>query len=223
MKMYGKRGVCAFAAGALALGLAVSGGGVAQADAAPSSTDVVGVGSDTLQDMLDFGADGSAQGLTGYNQLGNINRLISFDATADANARAAYLPNSTSSLSPTVVLRAGTKPVQRPNGSGAGIKALNLDHSHNIDFIRMSRPPTAAEQSTAAASSGVGSLEVVQLAKEDLTMAVANTTDAPALTTTQLKAIYTCSITKWSDIDPSLSGNTIVPVIPQVGSGTRSV
>ena len=74
-----------------------AGGGVATlatpsafADYAPSKGDVVGVGSDTLQYMVDFLADGDAYGDTGYNQLGNKNKLVSFDATADANARLAY-------------------------------------------------------------------------------------------------------------------------------------
>lgn len=62
----------------------------AYADPAPSGKDIVAVGSDTLQYMLDFTADGDAYGDTGYNQLGNKNRLDSFDATVDFNARLAY-------------------------------------------------------------------------------------------------------------------------------------
>ena len=58
------------------------------ADYAPSKGDVVGVGADTLQYTVDFLADGDAYGDTGYNQLGNKNKLISFDATGDANAQA---------------------------------------------------------------------------------------------------------------------------------------
>ena len=62
----------------------------AYADYAPNSGDVVGVGSDTLQYMIDFLADGNGYGYTGYNQLGNKYKLVNIDATADANARLAY-------------------------------------------------------------------------------------------------------------------------------------
>src|SRR5262245_3456462 len=62
----------------------------ASADYAPSTSDVVGVGSDTVQYGIDFMADGFPTGATGYNALGNLNRLVSFDATPDANARLGY-------------------------------------------------------------------------------------------------------------------------------------
>jgi hypothetical protein len=126
--------------------------GSAYADYAPSKTDVVGVGSDTLQNIVGFLADGDAYGDTGYNQLGNKNKLVSFDATADANVRLAYgnaglgpncspgtggtagTGNQTSThtdnpcvQNPTIVLRAGLQAVQRPNGSGAGFKAFVQD------------------------------------------------------------------------------------------------
>ena len=57
-------------------------------DYAPNAGDVVGVGSDTLQYMVDFLADGDAYGHTGYNQVGNKLKLDDFDATADQNAPA---------------------------------------------------------------------------------------------------------------------------------------
>ena len=34
-----------------------------------------------------FVADGDAYGDTGYNQIGNKNKVVNFDATGDANAR----------------------------------------------------------------------------------------------------------------------------------------
>jgi hypothetical protein len=124
------------------------------ADYNPSPTDVVGVGSDTLQNMIGFLAEGDAYGDGGYNQIGNSNKLVSFDATADANVRLAYgsgglsgtcgpgtggtagtgnqsstHADSPCTLNPTIVLRSGMQAVQRPNanGSGAGFKALVQD------------------------------------------------------------------------------------------------
>src|SRR5215475_12196875 len=88
--------------GKLKAGLAVAGMVVgvvgmaiqpASADYAPTRGDAVGVGSDTLQYLVDFGADGDNKGDPGYNSAGNKFKLINFDATADANARLAYGPD----------------------------------------------------------------------------------------------------------------------------------
>ena len=62
------------------------------ADYAPTNKDVVGVGSDTLQYLVDFAADGDQLGDPGYNTAGNKFKLVDFDARADANARLAYGP-----------------------------------------------------------------------------------------------------------------------------------
>lgn len=208
---------------ALSLGLGMP----AHADIAPAANDVVGVGSDTVQNLANFLADGDTAGTPGYNTAGNINRLISFDATADANDRAAYLNGSTNAsikaLNPTIVLRAGTNPVQRPNGSGAGLAALNLDKGTNeiINFVRSSRLPTDAEQTTAI-NNGWGGLHVVRISTDALRIAAATTTNAPAaLTPTQLVSIYSCTATTWTAVGGSAT-STIIPLIPQTGSGTRS-
>jgi ABC-type phosphate transport system substrate-binding protein len=224
-----KKGLVLTVAGAIAMGI-IAQGGTAFADSAPQSGDVVGVGSDTVQYIGDFGADGDVAGDLGYNSTGNVNRLYSIDATPDANARAGYQNGSTNTtlkpLNPTVVLRAGKNPVQRPNGSSAGIAALLLDTgaTRQINFVRSSRLPKASEQSAAAAA-GWGYLHVVQLATEPLGIATANTTDAPAgLSPAELVSIYSGAVTKWNQLPGNSSGSsaTIVPLIPQAGSGTRS-
>jgi ABC-type phosphate transport system substrate-binding protein len=207
----------------------------AQADYAPGPNDIVGVGSDTLQYIVDFGNDGDTSGDLGYNDGGNPYKAVSMDATADANARAAYQNGSTNAnllpLSPSVVLRGGTSPVQRPNGSGAGIAALGADTSAadpTINFVRMSSAPTATQGSAVT-----GGVEVVQIATEPLEMAVDTaSTNAPAgLSLQQLLAIYTCSVpaanganaNTWHALDAADSStDTINPEIPQSGSGTRS-
>jgi hypothetical protein len=75
-------------AGALAAALPLLAAQPAFADYAPTGTDVVGVGSDTVQNMLDFGADGFP-GTAGFNASAQ-HKLVSFDATADQNVRLAY-------------------------------------------------------------------------------------------------------------------------------------
>jgi hypothetical protein len=129
----------------------------AYADYAPSKGDIVGAGSDALQYLVDFLADGDAYGATGYNQIGNKNKLISFDSVPDANARlgygvdggqpgqttcspgtgsvagtangASYSGGAPCALNPTVTLRAGLQAYQRPNGSGGGGTAIENDIS----------------------------------------------------------------------------------------------
>jgi hypothetical protein len=218
--------------GALVLSVGVS--LPAQADYAPGPNDIVGVGSDTLQYLMDFVDDGDPEGDQGFNGAGDSYKIVSMDATADSNARAAYLNNSSDSnllpLDPTDVLRAGTYPVQRINGSGAGINALiaNQGTSGNsalpfINFVRMSSQPTAAEG--ADFTSG---LEVVKIATEDLAMAADTTTDAVALSPEQLVKIYQANISTgcptWSEFGVTGAGASdwVAPLIPQSGSGTRN-
>lgn len=241
--------VCTAIGGTLVLSAGVFGSslmGVARADYAPTSYnsgngqgDVVGVGSDTLQYLMDFAADGSYGANAGFN-AGKKFKIVSFDATADSNARLAYLVNSTSAQNPTIVLRAGSVPIQRPNGSGAGIAALLADVTQTvtgtavqpgvqINFARASRLPKVSEANSAnSAGSLWGGLEDIQIATENL--AVYNTTggNAPAgLSISQLNLIYsTCTsgvTLQWND--PRIGGTSsdhIIPVIPQTGSGTRS-
>ena len=168
----------------------------AYADYAPAKGDIVGVGADTSQYGLDFLADGDAYGDTGYNALGNKNKLISFDGTADANARAAYgvdggqvgqttcTPGTGSSvgsansgsttgvpcvLNPTIVLRNGLQPVQRPTSSGGGFKALVQDivaghNSGTSEVINFAR--SAGTQSTTATLPGGQNIDQLLVATD---------------------------------------------------------
>jgi ABC-type phosphate transport system substrate-binding protein len=219
----------------------------ALADVQPQSTDAVAVGSDTVQYLADFGADGvPALGANpksaGYNSLNLSHRIFSFDATADASGRAVY-NSSGAALSPTIVLRAQSDPITRPNGSGAGITALLADTTHQIDFVRSSRLPKASEEATAKTTASFGGLgiHVYQIADDELQIATSHTgTNAPAdITALDLARIYASpaaltaagltKAVKWSDLatDPGHSGDTlssdnILAVLPQSGSGTRN-
>jgi ABC-type phosphate transport system substrate-binding protein len=203
------------------LAIVVSQGTVASADVQPQASDVVGVGSDTVQFAMDFLADGDVGGDTGYNATNTARRVMSFDATGDACGAA--------TTNATVVLRANSKPVTRPNGSGGGITALLADTGakETINFVRASRLPSPAEQTTAA-NNGWGGLHVYQFATDGLEMAVSNsvTTNAPAaLPLSVLVNIYQGVYLKWGDV-PGYTGPaptaTIKPYLPQAGSGTRN-
>jgi hypothetical protein len=241
-----KMGTVMLAAAAVTMTVFPSG---AFADYAPTKNDVVGVGSDTLQQLGDFTADGDFLGDGGYNSAGNKNKFISIDATADANTRLAYgaagvnagttpppvcapgdgqavgTGNSGTQntgqpcvLNPTVVLRAGKSPTQRPNGSGAGYKLLVADTAttganagKGLGYIDFSR-----------SSSSQGSnvlFDSVQVGTDPLAMLTAATTDAVALTKAQLTSIYLCNTTDWSAVGGT--AGTIIPLLPQIGSGTR--
>lgn len=224
--------------------------GAAFADYAPSGSDVVGVGSDTLQAGVDFVADGDFLGDSGYNS-GKKNKFISIDATADANTRLAYSPqglgagttaalnpcapgtggtqgtgnqNATHTgdkpcvLNPTVLLRSGQSPIQRPNGSGAGFNLLKADTNTTtglsinnlVDFSRAS-----------SARAGGANFDSLQMGNDPLGMLTSSTTNATnALSIAQIKSIYNCTVTNWSSF--GTGAGTIKPLIPQLGSGTRS-
>ncbi len=210
------------AAAALTLGAFAPAG----ADVQPQSNDAVAVGSDTVQYVADFGADGDPNSNVGFNFGNTSRRLVTFDATADASGRSSYQSNGTA-LASTIVLRAGTPPVARPNGSGAGIAALLADSTHKIDFVRSSRLPNSTEESTALGNSAINGLHVYQIATDGLQIAVAqSSTHVPAgLDATELVKIYNGTYKTWGDV-PGYTGSFatdgIVPVIPQAGSGTRN-
>ena len=225
--------------------------GTAYADYAPSSGDVVGVGSDTLQQLGDFVADGDVLGQAGYNS-GKKNKFISIDATADANSRLAYGTAGSGSvcapgtggtqgtgnqntthpeasaagvaqpctLNPTVILRQGQSPVQRPNGSGAGFNLLKADTNAStgagvnglVDFARASSSRTSG-----------ANFDSVQIGSDPLAMLTSSTSNNKnTLSIAQLKSIYSCAATDWATISATNTAGTIVPLLPQLGSGTRS-
>jgi|KBSSwiStaDraftv2_1062776.scaffolds.fasta_scaffold108116_2 ABC-type phosphate transport system substrate-binding protein len=209
--------------GAVALALSLGMVAPAMADVQPQTNDAVGVGSDTVQYVGDFLADGDYNSNPGWNNGNLSRRMFSFDATTDGSGRAVYGPGGVA-ITPTVVLRAGTAPVSRPNGSGGGISALLADSTHKIDFVRSSRLPNAGEIGNANAVA-FGGFRVFQVATDDLRMATASTTNAVPLSAADLWHIYKGDYTTWSDV-PSYAGThgseTIIPLLPQPNSGTRN-
>jgi hypothetical protein len=217
-----------------AVGLCLGVAAPALADIQPASNDVVGAGSDTLQYAANFLFDGDTSGDPGYN-TGVTNRVFSFDAVGDASGRTSYANNDAASaqFAATSVLRQGTAPVTRPNGSGAGVAALytapytglgSAPGYVGVQFARMSRLPKCSENSSASA---FGGLHVYQMGTEQLAMArkVTGSNVKAGLTLQQILFIYTTQNAKWSDVPGLGSADTAVidPLIPQSGSGTRGV
>ena len=225
----------------------------ASADYAPGAGDAVGVGSDTVQNIGDFVADGDHLADPGYNALGGLNRVVNFDATADLNVRLAYGSVGNSSLNctpgtgtkkgtgnqngvhldtlcqlnPTIVLRAGLRPIQRPNGSGSGASALRKDIDGGLKNIDYSRASSLQGTKFAA-----GTVSKITVANDPFYMISSTTTNMPAagLTAVQIKGIYEANTTganafggtgcaKWTDVGGS-SASLIKAIYPQTGSGT---
>jgi hypothetical protein len=212
----------------MATGLTLVGGARAWADYAPQPGDVVGVGGDTPQYALQFLADGDYNGDAGFNSAGAYNRLVTFNATADANGRSAYTNSVTTgaasvALNPTDVLRAGTYPVQRVQSSGAAITALLADTStpEVINFVFSASEPTAAQQ-TQANTQGWGYLHVVEIGTDSVQIAADGAgTNAPAgLSAAELLGIYTGTYTAWNQLPGNSGGSSaaILPLIPPSGS-----
>ena len=171
----------------------------------PRAVDVVGVGSDTIQNVMDqFSHD--------YNATHTGVKLYSWDATNP----------HTGALHDPLRFKAGCTLQQRPNGSSEGVTAVKTNEGGSTaghpceDFARSSRDRATTDPPFAA-----GGLAFVTLAGDAVTYATQPVTNAPAnLTTAQLTRIYTCAVTNWRQV-----GGRNAPIrafIPQSGSGTRS-
>jgi ABC-type phosphate transport system substrate-binding protein len=170
----------------------------------PKPNNIVGVGSDTIQNVMDqFSHD--------YNATHTANKLYSWDATNP----------KTGAVGDSIVTKSGCAAIPRPDGSSAGITALTTENAKTsgdpcMDFARSSRDRTATDPPYAS-----GGIAFVDLAGDAVTWAANSTTNAPAnLTTAQLVKIYECTDTNWSQVGGK--SGTIKAFLPQSGSGTRA-
>jgi ABC-type phosphate transport system substrate-binding protein len=171
----------------------------------PKLTDVVGVGSDTTQLVMDAIS-------TSYDKT-HSPKLYSWDAVNPV----------TGGTGDNIVTKgsSGTDKkcqIARPNGSSAGIKALAATikdgTSPCLDYARSSRGTQAGDPA---------GLLWVGYGKDAVSWTTPSSgTGKPAtLTQAQLQAIYLCTDTKWNQVGGT-STATIVPVLPQTSSGTRA-
>jgi ABC-type phosphate transport system substrate-binding protein len=191
------------------VGVAVSG----FAFAVPAQADVVSnsysiVGSDTLEDAVGALANGTT--ITGPTVRSTVNftSIGSFDATGSS-----YIQTKNSGV------RFG-----RPNGSGDGVKALSRSIDGAVYTSGTAGSPAnvvitgqvdIARSSSAGTANSAGELLYVPFGRDAIAYAYKGTTTGiDALTASQMKSLYECSIT-------TIGGNTVTPVIPQAGSGTR--
>ncbi|GAA2525088.1 hypothetical protein [Rarobacter incanus] len=186
---------------------------------------LVGLGSDTTQDVMN-----GLSGAIGQNLIG------SYDATGSST---------------TVVTRSGGSAIPRANGSGAGVKllltAIGQTGSQTISTSSDSKSVTTADVSGkvdfARSSSGAGAnaddagvLTYIPFGLDAVTVATSPTSVIPTdLTSKEIVSIYKGEIdrveykgdeskllAKGAAVDEGFTAVTITPLIPQAGSGTRS-
>ena len=152
----------------------------------PREGDVVGVGSDTDEFLLDqFSHDYNA------SHSGSAHLLYSWDAL-----------NPTTGGTDNIVTKSGCAAIPRPDGSGAGITAFDANAKTKdgkafcIDYARSARGRSSSDP-----PKGPGGILFVELAKDAISYATQSTTNAPGnLTTAQLAAIYNCTDTNWNQV-----------------------
>ena len=183
----------------------------------PAAYDIVGVGSNTTQYVMD--AFSVAYNKTVKNHNVNNPKFYSYDALPlGVNVPGNY----------KIKPKAGCAIIARPDGSGAGVTALDTTQAIKfkggsyqcIDFARSSggRKPTNPADKP-------GGIVFVAFAKDAITWAARSAakggTNAPAsLSTAQLKAIFTCKDTNWKQVGGK--SGAIKVYLPQAGSGTLS-
>ena len=183
---------------------------------APKAYDIVGVGSNTTQYVLDAIANKYDAGI-GTKHSAAHPYFYSWDA----------VPLGTSASVVTHINpKAGCATIVRPNGSGAGVTALGITQKIKlggvtypcIDFSRSSggRKPTNPKY-------GPGGIAFVAFARDAMTWAsrAANKggSDAPkSLNLKQLQGIFGCKITNWKQVGGK--AGAIKVYLPQPGSGT---
>ncbi|MEU9455971.1 Ig-like domain repeat protein [Streptomyces sp. NPDC048277] len=196
------------AAAVVAGGLALATPAVADPDAG-AFRQLVGVGSDTTQDVLNALAGDTVNG-TSYSATAvkstNGAGIASYDA----------IEPGTGSTSSSIKTRTDGPSFLRPNGSGNGRLALSealtgdkyptsagVSISNQVDFARSSGGPSA---------SGTA-LTYIPMARDAVGVAVKGS-GLDTLTVDQLHDIYSGTLT-------TVNGQTVHPRIPQSGSGTR--
>lgn len=190
---------------------AVVAGGVAlaspaYADPTPAGTfrQLVGVGSDTTQDVLNALAGDTVGGKD-------------YSATAVKSATGAGIASYDAIGSSTIQTRSGGPSFTRPNGSGPGRAALSTsltgDKFPNNDGVAIGGQVDFARSSGGPSFSG-NALTYIPFARDAVGVAVRGT-GLDSLSVSQLHDIYMAGGVR------TLNGTNLHPALPQSGSGTR--
>ncbi|HTR95163.1 MAG TPA: substrate-binding domain-containing protein [Trebonia sp.] len=188
----------------------------------PKDYDVVSVGANTDENLFNALAGDYNKTIPAKKHRSALPYLYTWNATK---------PGSTSTVVTKISTKAGCSSIVRPNGSGAGLTALDLNavssinkKDYCIDFARSS-----SGRSSTAPAEKPGGVGYVALAEDAVTWAVRDVaakgqtvTYAPkSLSLAQLRAIFLCTVTTWGQVGGT-AGQPIKPYLPQTGSGTLS-
>ncbi|MCX6498977.1 MAG: hypothetical protein NTU93_09265 [Arthrobacter sp.] len=210
MKLKSFQAIGAVCASALALGLISS----AVATAEPSTPDraFAAVGSDTIQDVWN-----------GLTNNGPVKSVASYDAFGTPAQ---------------IVTKTGVTAFTRPNGSGAGVKALSASlnpgnhvykDSAGTSFTLKKNDVDIARSSSSPSVAGTD-LTFLPFARDAVTVAYKDAAGSPGaplnLSTQQIANIFSCTAGDGVTIDgatgkPVLGTMTFTPKLPQAASGTR--
>lgn len=227
MKLSSFAAVAVACTGFVALAVSLAGPSAADPPAGRQAV-VIGVGSDTIQDVMN--AFSSSMSLTTNPQtVGSWNAVL-YDPAGNIIQ---------SSIHSSITTKSGCT-FTRPNGSGEGVNALR--HSLNtsttapqltaapaagcVDWARSSSGPAAADQSP------TGQLVYVPFAEDAVATATGGTTNiaaANSFTVADLHNLYNCTTVVKGTVsyvpDGSVTDATHQPIhlyVPQAGSGTRN-
>jgi ABC-type phosphate transport system substrate-binding protein len=221
--------VVAGAVAATLVGIGGLGAGTAMADPlkTPLLTTLTGVGSDTITPLFDNGTKSQPKGDAPGTFVHDYNATKPKYPVASWNA----VNPVTGIADQTISTKAKNSSdqscnLERPDGSSAGIVALNENQTDTnkvagqskiycIDYARSSRAPNTTTFEDA----------FVTLARDGLAWSFPRVTgqvnpQPRSLTTAELTAIYTCADRNWDQVGGRNA--PIGAVLPQSGSGTRS-
>ncbi len=224
-----RRLVSALAVLGVAASLALAGAGAATADPVPGQPGTPPPGRTPAQIFSTVGADAFAE-------LTN-NLTVEYNAQTPAPTRvlASYdaVNPDTGAAGENITTKPGCT-VARPNGANAGISAITLNqkstvdpNEYCIDWVRSSRA-----KGTAAAEAG---LTFYAQSRDAVSYAVIGNAYAPTtpLTTTQLKDIFECTTTDWSEVGgqagdihvylPAASAATLTFFLQAIGTSLTNV
>jgi len=186
----------------------------APAQAEPVSNDYAIVGSDTLEDVVNGLVNGSSLTSAEVRVYADGATMGSFDATG----------------TPFILTKPNGMRFGRPNGSSEGVKALRASAkggtygttgvpavtiTDQVDIARSSSGPKDADLNSSGVLAYVPfGRDAIAYAYDSRTAAGAATAAISALSKSQLKSIFECTLR-------TVGGITVTPVIPQTGSGTR--
>lgn len=132
--------------------------------------------------------------------------------TTAGNANSTLLTNTGNGvcqLNPTIVLRAGTKPVQRPNGSTAGVNALAADIAAGTRTVDAARSSSNKDSSFAP-----GTVHRITIGTEVVAMVAKQSGNMPptGLTTDELTSIYSQNLGSCKTWKAVLEARTAVTI-----------